>query len=120
MNGVIIMLYELAKAVEKFDTVSDDELGYCEGEILGFAFYSNGEIRIETNYYLETPYISIGNQHYNSDARVKANYRSGLAETIRKGFVDKWCGNSFLLTKKGWDKAESIVEDIKRNNCKAE
>jgi hypothetical protein len=120
MNGVIIMLHELTKAVKEFDTVSDDELGYCEGEILGFAFYADGEIRIETNYYLETPYVRIGNQHYNSGPRVKANYRSGLADTIRKGFVDEWCGNSFLLTKKGWDKAESIVEDIKRNHCKAQ
>lgn len=84
-NGVIIML---------------NELGYCEGEILGFAFYADGEIRIEANYYLETPYVNIGNQHYNSDARVKANYRSALAETIRKGFVYEWCKNSFLLTKK--------------------
>ncbi len=112
------MLNELAKAVEEFDTVSDDELEYCEGEILGFAFYVDGKIRIETNYYLETPYVSIGNQHYNSSPRIKANYRSGLAKTIRKGFVDEWCKNSFLLTKKGWDKAESIVEDIKRNYCK--
>ncbi|PUU91268.1 MAG: hypothetical protein CI947_1257 [Halanaerobium sp.] len=109
------MLHELSKAVEEFDTVSDDKLGYFEEEILGFAFFADGEIKIETNYYLETPYVSIGNQNYKSDARVKANYRSGLAQTIRKGFVDQWCGNSFLLTEKGWNKAEYIVEDIKRS-----
>lgn len=109
---------ELAKAVKEFDTVSDDELGYCEGEILGFAFYADGEIKIETNYYLEPPYVRIGNQHYNSDPRTNANYRAGLARTIKKGFIEQWCENTFLLTKKGWDKAESIVEDIKRNHCK--
>jgi hypothetical protein len=114
------MLNELTKAVKKFDTVSNNELGYYEGEILSFAFYTDGEIRIETNYYLETPYVSIGNQHYNSDPRTNANYRSGLARAIRKGFVEQWCENNFFLTQKGWDRAEEIVEDIKRNHCKSQ
>jgi hypothetical protein len=116
MNGVIIMLTEIEKAVKQFDTLTEEELGYWEGEILGFAFYADGEINIDNNYYSESPYVRIGNQHYNSDPRIKANYRSGLAKAIRKGFVEQWCENTFLLTKKGWDKAEAIVEDIKKNH----
>ncbi|SDJ10549.1 hypothetical protein SAMN04515654_1283 [Halanaerobium congolense] len=42
------MLSELAKAVEEFDNVSDDELGYCEGEILGFAFYADVKSELKT------------------------------------------------------------------------
>jgi len=110
------MLNELTKAVKEFDTLSDEELGFYEGELLGFAFYANGEIKVETNYYLEPPYVRVGKQHYNSDPRTNANFRSGLAKAIKKGFIDQWCGNTFLLTKKGWDKAELIVEDIKKNH----
>ncbi len=61
--------------------------------------------------------MKIGNQNDNSDLIIKANYLSGLVGIIRKGLVDQWFENTFILTKKGWDKAESIVEDIKRNHC---
>jgi hypothetical protein len=61
--------------------------------------------------------VKIGNQNDNSDLIIKANYLSGLVGIIRKGLVDQWFENTFILTKKGWDKAESIVEDIKRNHC---
>jgi hypothetical protein len=109
------MLAELSKAVKEFDTLPDIELGYCEGELLGFSYFANGEINI-VNDLLGQPYIRIGTQHYNSTPRVKTNYRNGLGTLIRKGFAEKWQGNSFILTKKGWDKAKEIVEDIKRNH----
>lgn len=110
------MLSELDKAIKEFDTLSDKELGYYEGEILAFAFHVNGQIEIENNYYLKLPYVKIGNQYFNSNPRTNANYRSALARAIRKGFVERWTDNNFLLTKKGWDKAETIVDDIKRNH----
>lgn len=65
------MLNEITKAVEEFDTVSDNKLGYCGEKMLGFAFYADGEIRIENN------------------------YRSDLAATIKRRFVDQWCQKLF-------------------------
>lgn len=107
------MLSELNKAVKEFDTIPDEDLEYCEGEILGFSYFADGEINIVDNL-LGQPYIKIGTQHYNSTPRVKANYRNGLAILIRKGFAEKWHGDSFILTKKGWDRAEEIVDDTRK------
>jgi hypothetical protein len=113
MIGGLIMLSELDKAIKEFDTVPDEDLEYCEGELLGFSYFARGEINIVDDL-IGHPYIRIGTQHYNSTPRIKANYRSGLATLVKKGFAEKWYGNTFILTQKGWNRAEEIVEDTRK------
>jgi len=113
------MLSEITDAIKKFNTLTDDALGYEEGEILGFAYFVKGKIHL-LNTSFEQPYIRIGNQYYDSTTKTKADYRAGLAALIRKGYAEKWDRGIFMLTKKGWDKAQSIVEDIRKNHCKAQ
>ena len=113
------MLSEITDAIKKFNTLSYEVLGYEESEILGFAYFAEGKIYL-VNTSFEQPYIRIGNQYYDSTPKTKADYRAGLAALIRKGYAEKWYGGIFMLTKKGWDKAQSIVEDIRKNHCKAQ
>jgi len=37
-----------------------------------------------------------------------------LATLVKKGFAEKWYGNTFILTQKGWNRAEEIVEDTRK------
>jgi hypothetical protein len=107
------MLSELNQAVKEFNSVIEKELNFSEGELLGFAWYANGEIILEDNL-LGQPYVRIGSQHYNSSSKIKAEYRDGLASLIKKGYAEIWHGNKFILTKSGWDRAAEIVEITKK------
>jgi hypothetical protein len=111
------MLSEITDSIKKFNTIADDALGYEEGEILGFAYFAEGKIYL-VNTSFEQPYIRIGNQYYDSNPKTKANYRAGLTTLIKKGYAEKWEGGVFILTRKGWNRARSIVEDIRKNHCK--
>jgi hypothetical protein len=59
------------EALKLFNSMEDDELGYAEGEILGFSYFVKGKINLEDNS-LEVPYIRIGNQIYDSTPKIKA------------------------------------------------
>lgn len=113
------MLSEITDSIKKFNTLADDALGYEEGEILGFSYFAEGKIYL-VNTSFEQPYIRIGNQYYDSTPKTKADYRAGLAALIKKGYAEKWDGGVFILTQKGWDKAQIIIEDIRKNHCKAQ
>lgn len=105
------LLTEFKEATTLFNTMSDEELSYAEGELLGFAYFVNGKINL-IDEASETPYIKVGNHSYISDTNIKAKYRNGLVRLIKKGYTEKWKENIFILTAKGWDKAKMIVNDI--------
>jgi hypothetical protein len=111
------MLSEITDSIKKFNTLTDDVLGYEEVEILGFSYFCEGKIHLVITSF-EQPYIRIGNQYYDSTPKIKANYRASLATLIQKGYVENWDGGIFILTRKGWDKAQTIVKDIKRNHSR--
>jgi hypothetical protein len=107
------MLSEFSYAIRKFNSLPGYELNFFEKEILGFAYFADGEIHIINNK-LGQPYLHIKNIHFNSDPRTRAVYRNGLARLIKKGFAENWRDNTFILTDAGWVRAEKIVKETKK------
>ena len=107
------MLSEFSYAIRKFNSLPGYELSIFEKEILGFAYFADGEIHIVNNE-LSQPYLRINTVHFNSDPKTKASYRNGLVSLIKKGFAEKWCENIFILTDTGWTRAERIIKETKK------
>ena len=110
---MVILLSEISYAIKKFNSLPGYELNFFEKEILGYAYFADGEIHIINNK-LGQPYIHISTIHYNLDPKTKASYRNGLVNLIKKGFVENWNNNTFILTDAGWLKAEKIVNETKK------
>lgn len=107
------MLSEISYAIEKFNSLPGYELSFFEKEILGYAYFADGEIQIVNNK-LGQPYIRISSVHYNFNTKIKASYRNGLVNLIKKGFAENWNENIFILTNAGWHRAEKIVNETKK------
>jgi hypothetical protein len=107
------MLSEISYAIRKFNSLPGYELNFFEKEILGYAYFADGEINLVNNK-LGQPYINIDSIHFNSNPKFKANYRNGLVNLIKKGFVESWKDNIFILTNAGWYKSENIVNETKK------
>jgi len=107
------MLSEFSYAIRKFNSLPGYELSIFEKEILGFAYFADGEIHIVNNE-LSQPYVNIRNINFNSDSRTKAVYRNGLVSLIKKGFAENWHDNIFILTDAGWFRSERIVKETKK------
>jgi hypothetical protein len=107
------MLNEISYAIERFNSLPGYELSFLEKEILGYAYFADGEIHIVNNK-LGQPYILISSRHFNLNPRIKAGYRNGLVNLIKKGFAESWNENIFILTSAGWHRAEKIVEETKK------
>lgn len=107
------MLSEISYAIKRFNSLPGYELNFFEKEILGYAHFSDGEIHI-VNSKLGQPYIRIGSIHYNLNPKTKASYRNGLVNLIKKGFVENWNNNIFILTNAGWTKSEKIVNETQK------
>lgn len=107
------MLSEISYAIKRFNTLAGYDLNFFEKEILGYAYFANGEIHIEENL-LGQPYVWIKTKSFNFSARIRADYRGGLVFLIKKGFVENWYENNFILTKQGWDRSKKIVNETKR------
>lgn len=102
------IIAEFNEAIQLFNTIKDKTLSEKEKEILSLAFDNDGEIIVFNTD--EQPFIRIGNKSFNSSPRKKAEYRRGLAELIKKGFVEHWSGVVYILTADGWEKSEKISE----------
>jgi hypothetical protein len=107
------MLSEISYAIEKFNSLPGYELNFFEKEILGYAYFAEGKIHIVNNK-LRQPYIRISSVHYNFNTKIKASYRNGLVNLIKKGFAENWNENIFILTNSGWKRSEKIVNETKK------
>ena len=107
------MLSEISYAIERFNSLPGYELNFFEKEILGCSYFADGEIHVVNNQ-LGQPYIRISSIHYNLNPKIKASYRDGLVNLIKKGFAENWNENIFILTEAGWHRAEKIVKDTKK------
>lgn len=110
---MIFILSEISYAIRKFNSLPGYELNFFEKELLGFAYFSDGEIHIVENK-LSQPYVRIKNIYFNFDPKTKAVYRNGLSRLIKKGFAENWHDNTFILTDAGWIRAERIVKETKK------
>lgn len=110
---MIFILSEISYAIKRFNTLSGYELNFFEKELLGFAYFSEGEIHIVENKSSQ-PYIRINTVHFNYDPKTKASYRNGLVSLIKKGFAENWFENIFILTDAGWIRAEKIIKETKK------